>query len=79
MSLDDDSLIRQWYDRLSHPVSPRLLTDDTPESGRMEAFCRRLAALGERVRLAVAPAGKGDAPAIDVGSGIRFHAVPEGR
>jgi len=74
----EEDLIRAWNDGLDEEVRVRVVLTGDPRSEGVRSFAEKLRAVAPRVRVSFERETGSDAPAILVGSRVRYHAAPTG-
>ncbi|GBC59556.1 hypothetical protein DENIS_0495 [Desulfonema ishimotonii] len=80
MTPQEEKQIARWNDGLPHDIRVRLVMTGAPADSEFEKFCDQFSGLAPRVRILKKKDDAEDAlPAIGIGNGLRYHAIPLGR
>ncbi|MFH1625518.1 MAG: thioredoxin family protein, partial [Pseudomonadota bacterium] len=78
MTPQEEKLIREWNDEISRDIQISLLITDDKRTKEFREFCESLERLAPKSRIIKEKGQPKEPPAIQIGSTLRYHAVPLG-
>jgi hypothetical protein len=78
MTSEEERRIREWNSELSSNIQISLLVTEDQRSREFLGFCENLTRLAPRIQVAQEEGEPNEAPAIQVGHALRYHAIPLG-
>jgi thiol-disulfide isomerase/thioredoxin len=78
MTPKEERRIKKWNGELSSEIEILVLATDDGRSSQIADFCDHLARLAPKIHLVLEEDEHNGTPAIGIGSGLRYHAVPLG-
>ena len=78
MTPNEEKLIGKLNDKLSRPIKLMLFESKHEKNKEFVFFCEKLNQLVPQIQFVKAEGDSQGAPMIDIGNGIRYHAIPNG-
>jgi len=78
MTSEEEKQIREWNNELSNDIQISLLVTEDQRSKEFMGFCENLTHLAPRIQVAQEEGEPNEAPAIQAGHALRYHAIPLG-
>ena len=78
MTSEEEKQIREWNNELSGDIQISLLVTEDQRSKEFMGFCENLTHLAPRIQVAQEEGEPNEAPAIQAGHALRYHAIPLG-
>ena len=78
MTPQEEGRIRIWNETLSNEVSIGLRQTEDQRSSQFEEFCHKFSRLAPKVSVVSQDGAPQEAPNIQIGRGVRYHAIPLG-
>ncbi len=78
MTPEEEKRIRKWNNELSSDVRITLLVTEDKRSGEFGEFCENLTRLAPKIGIVKEEGEPKEAPAIQIGHAVRYHAIPLG-
>ena len=78
MTPQEEERIRTWNDALAHEVRIGVHRTEDERTGQFEKFCEAFAHLAPKVSIVNEDGATEQAPGIQIGSTVRYHAIPLG-
>jgi len=79
MTLEDETIITEWYRKIDGEIQIGLIRAEDHRSKQIQAFCEDLSRLAPSVRIEKEDNHGEQAPGISIGENISYQAVPLGR
>lgn len=75
----DELIIRRWHEKLSGEIMLKLIITEDKRSEAFAVFCDQLSSLASQVHITKKKSETEQKPAIQIGTNIRYQAIPEGK